>query len=564
MASVLPNFSGQYRAFFFGALLSMVATGPAALAQGFGPVTVYPAVAGSRPYGLALGDINGDGMLDIVAGDNHSNLHTASVLLGQAGGLFGPTTASPAASGSFGLALGDMNQDGRPDLVTSYAGPFAVGVQLGQPGGFGSTTSYPTLGGITQQLALGDVNGDGRPDVVAVNLGSNTVSVLLGQASGFARAALYSTGASSQPYSVALGDMNGDGRLDIITGNCESASIGVLLGQATGFAPVVNYSAFLSRIASTTIYLVGIALADVNSDGQLDVITTTSDTTNTATLGVLLGQAGTLRPVTHYASPRFETFGVTAGDVNGDGWTDIVLAGGKVSAAGVLLGYPGGFSAPLAYPTGANSMPWAVALGDVNNDGRLDIVTANTSSSSVGVLLNSTTFALTATTTTPGNGAIGSTIALNGTNLQGAVAVVFDGTGSRSVSSGFAVNAAGTQITGIVVPSGATSGRLRVVTAGGTAISSAAFTVLGPTATRTGNAANALAIYPNPAQASAILSLAAASSAQPVLLLDALGRVQRQQLLPANTSTLALDLANLPTGMYAVRCGAATARLVVE
>ncbi|GAB2847495.1 FG-GAP-like repeat-containing protein [Hymenobacter ruber] len=545
-------------------MLNVSAASSAAWAQPFAPAATYPTVAGTRPYGLALGDINGDGVLDIVAGDNNGGLHTASVLLGQSGGSFSPPTAYPAASGSFGLALGDMNQDGRLDLVTSYAGPFAVGVQLGQVGGFGATTSYPTLGGISQQIALGDVNNDGRLDAVVANLGTNNVSVLLGQASGFARATLYSTGPNSQPFSVALGDLNGDGRLDIVTGNCESATIGVLLGQAGGFAPAVNYSAFKSRLFSTAIYLIGISLADVDSDGQLDVVATTGDTTNTATVGVLLGQAGgLLRPVTHYTAPGFEADGLTTGDVNGDGWADIVLATPWGNAAGVLLGYPGGFSLPFIYSTGAASSPWGVALADVNNDSRLDIVTTN-SSASVSVLLSSPPLAQTVTTTAPGSGAIGSTISLNGSNLQGAVAVVFDGTSNRTVSSGFTVNAAGTQITGIVVPAGAISGRLRIVTPNGTVTSNTAFTIQTPTASRPSADATSMMLHPNPAQASALLSLTEASSARPVLLRDMLGRSVRQQVLAAHTGTLPLDLTGLPAGVYAVQCGTATTRLVVE
>ena len=564
MISTLPS-PGNCRTFFFSTLLSLATTSSASWAQGFDPASVYPLAAGTRPHGLALGDVNGDGLLDIVAGDSGSNLYVTSVLLRQPGGYFGPITTYPSADGSFDLTLGDLDRDGQLDLITGGNGTYSVGVQLGQPSGFGPMSTYKTSGGIITNVALGDLNGDGLPDIVLVNLGTNNVEVLLSRAGGFAPVIRYSAGPNSRPYPVALGDINGDGRLDIVTGNTESATVGVLLGQAGGFAPVVTYNAFRSLISSTSAYFMGVTLADVDGDGRLDVVASTEDALSGPTLGVLLGQAsGGLASAIYYPTGGLGSHSVAVGDVNGDGWPDIVQANTRANNVGVLLGYPGGFGTPNTYSTGAASNPWKVALGDINNDRRLDLVTTNSTSSSVAVLLNATPLLLRATSTTPSSSSVGSTIALDGTNLYGAVAVVFEGVGNHAVSSGFAVNATGTQITGIVVPNGATSGRLRVVTPSGTVTSSATFTVQSPTATQTGTAASALKLYPNPTRTSTMLTLAAAPVPRPVVLLDALGRPVRQHLLPAQASTLTLDLACLPAGIYAVRCGAASCRLVIE
>ena len=565
MARTLPSLTGTCRTLICSTLLGLATAGPESRAQGFDPVAVYPAVAGTRPFGLALGDVNGDGLLDIVAGDNNGSLHLTSVLLGQPGGFLGAATAYPAASGSWDLALGDVNRDGRLDIVTGCNGPFAAAVQLGQAGGFGPMTTYQTGGGIIQNLALGDVNGDGFADIVLVNLGTNSVNVLLGQpVGGFAPFNRYYLGPDTSPFSVALGDLNGDGQLDIVTGNAMAATVGVLLGQPGGFAPAVAYSAFRGKTVGTPYTLMGVALADVDGDGRLDVVTTTNDLASGPTLGVLLGQAAGLAPIKYFDAGVHSAHGIAVGDVNGDAWPDIVLAGFRAHAAGVLLGYPGGFSTPFSYSTGSNGAPWAVALGDVNRDGRLDIVTTNSASSSVGVLLNAAPLLLTATSITPSSAAVGSTITLNGSNLRGAVAVVFDGTGDRTASSGFAVNAAGTEITGIVVPSGARSGRLRVVTPSGTVTSSTPFTVQTPTGTRAGSAALALRLYPNPAQTKATVLLPAAAVARPVLVLDAVGRTVRRQTLPAQAGSLIISLTGLPAGLYTVRCETATARLLVE
>jgi hypothetical protein len=547
----------------FSTLLCSASAGSVGWAQGFDPVVVYPAIVGTRPTGLALGDINGDGLLDIVAGDRNAT-NTTSVFEGQPGGLFGAPIAYPSVGGSWSLALGDVNVDGRLDLVTSANGPIAVAVQLGQPTGFGAMTTYQANPGIIQDVALGDINGDGLPDIVLANLSGNCVHVLLGLASGGFARATYSTGVNSEPLMVKLGDLNGDGRLDIVTANIRSTTIGVLLGQAGGFAPVVTYFAFPSNLYRTTLYFVGVALADVDGDNRLDVVATASDSLSIPTVGVLYGQANGLSPITYYDWNGGRTHSVAVGDVNNDGWPDMVLANHTAHAVSVLLGYPGGFSSPFSYSTGPNSSPYTVALGDTNNDGRLDIVTTNAATSSVGVLLNSAPATRTVTSTSPSSGAAGNTIALSGTNLQGAVAVVFAGSGNRSVSSGFTVNAAGTQITGIVVPSGAASGPVRVVTPGGTVTSNSVFTVLTPTAMYPAHTTNSLTIYPNPARASTMLALPAGAAARPVVLVDALGQVVRQQLIPAQADNVTLDLTNLPAGLYAVRCGNVSRRLAIE
>ncbi|MDQ2770832.1 MAG: T9SS type A sorting domain-containing protein [Bacteroidota bacterium] len=547
-----------------GLLLALTAAPVGSWAQGFDPAMQFPTVPGTRPYGLGLADINGDGLLDIVAGDNNATTRTTSVLVGQPGGTFGAVTAYPSVPGSWDLTVADVNQDGRPDLVTGCNGPAQAAVQLGQPGGFGALTSYQTGGGIIQNVAVGDMNSDGLPDIVLADLGNNSINVLEGQAGGFARSVRYYVGPNNDPFAVALGDLNGDGRLDIVIGNSKSGTIGVLLGQAGGFAPLVTYAAFRNGAAGINFYFIGVALADMDGDGWLDVVTTTEDALSGQTVGVLLGRPGGLGPITYYASAGLLSHSVAVGDVNGDGWPDIVLASSRANAVGLLLGYPGGFSTPFQYSTGANSAPYAVKLGDLNNDGRLDMVTTNSASSSVGVLLNSAPQPLAVSGAQPASAATGSTIALSGQHLQGAVAVVFSGTTNRTASSGFTVNAAGTQITGVVVPAGATSGPIQVVTPGSTVVSTTAFVVLSPTATAPAQPRPILVLYPNPARYNATLAVAPTASARAVALVDAQGRTVRQLQLPAQATTLPLQLEQLPAGLYLVRCSTAATRLMVE
>ena len=125
-------------------------------------------------------DVNADGRPDIVAVNGNT---AVGGLLGQAGGNFAAAVAFPVGSVRFvdKVALGDMNREGRPDIMTTNFAAHAASVLLGQAdGGFGAATSYQSgaLNAVTD-VALGDVSGDGRPDIIGVNYNHGTVSVLL-------------------------------------------------------------------------------------------------------------------------------------------------------------------------------------------------------------------------------------------------------------------------------------------------------------------------------------------------------------------------------------------------
>jgi hypothetical protein len=375
-------------------LLALGAAGPAAWGQSFGPVSNYSAGASSRPFGVALGDVNGDGRPDIVSAIFFSA--TAGVLLGQAGGFLPVTTYPVNAGNAYAVAVSDLNGDNRLDIVTANYGGDNVSVLSGQTGGFAPFTMYSTgAGSLPVSVALGDVNGDGRVDIVTANNNTDpsnnttsTVGVILGLAAGgFAPSSNYFTGTSSRPQGVALGDVNRDGRLDIITANLSTSNVGVLLGVAGGFAPVSNY--FIGTNTSP----VSVALGDLNNDGRLDIVTANGSGDN---VGVLLGSnGGGFATASVYPSGTgSRPYGIALGDVNGDGRLDIVTGNAGTNTVGVLLGVAGGgfATASTAYSVGAGSTPQGVALGDVNSDGRLDIVSANYGSSTIGVFLNTGTY----------------------------------------------------------------------------------------------------------------------------------------------------------------------------
>ena len=369
------------------AALALLAAAGAAQAQtpaSFAPVMIYSTGIGSNPTGVTVTDVNVDGRLDIVTA-NFAN-GTAGVLLGRAGGGFAAVTSYSTGTNCQpnDVAVADMNGDKRLDIVTANFGNSTVGVLLGQAGGgFAPVSAYSAdrpLG-----VAVADVNGDGRLDVVTANNSTNTAGVLLGQAGGgFATMIAYPSGPSGAPNGVDVADMNGDGRLDIIIVNI-TGTVGVLLGRVGGgFAAVTNYQTGLGFNSRPK----AVAVADVNSDGRLDIVTANNAS---GAAGVLLGLAGGgfATASTYSVGVNSQPESVAVADLNGDGRLDIVTANYGTNMAGVLLGLAGGGFAPVS--TYSNALPSGVTVADVNGDGRSDIVMTS-QGSSVDVLLNTGTF----------------------------------------------------------------------------------------------------------------------------------------------------------------------------
>jgi hypothetical protein len=194
--------------------------------------------SGVTPTSVAVGDFNGDGKLDLAVGSNITvqyagDFIVGDVLLGHGDGSFGAPISVFAdgigINGGVSVTAADFNGDGKSDFA--MASPVGYGaVYLSRGDGTFEPPSYFSLssGSFPQpSIAAGDVNGDGKLDLVTANSGGDTVSVLLGTGTGSFGTARNSY-AGSGPSSVAMADFNGDGKLDLVT------SAGVLLGDGTG------------------------------------------------------------------------------------------------------------------------------------------------------------------------------------------------------------------------------------------------------------------------------------------------------------------------------------------
>jgi hypothetical protein len=338
----------------------------------FGPNT--PFTAGSGPSAIARGDLNGDGKPDLVTANQFGS--SVSVLLGNGDGTYSPKQDFPIGVGPYSVAVGDLNGDGKPDLAAALFGVSAVSVLLGDgAGGFGPDVEFPA-GAQSRMVAIADVNGDNKPDLVTANQTGNSVSVLLGNGDGtFAPKTDFATGSGT--VSVTVADLNDDGQLDLIAANYYDGTISVLLGNGDGtFSPKTDNTAGTGATA--------VASADLNSDGKLDVAVVNQ---GSSTISVMLGNgSGSFGPKGDFPTGS-SPYSMAIRDMNADGKLDLATADVASNTVSVLLGDgTGGFGTPTPFATG--NTPVGLTTMDLNGDGPADLAVVNQGDSTVTVLLS--------------------------------------------------------------------------------------------------------------------------------------------------------------------------------
>ena len=279
---------------------------------------------GNRAESLAVGDLNNDGLEDVVTGDFSDN--KISVFLQKSGGGFTSRVTYPASTGPDAVAVGDVNNDGREDVVLSHWNSAVIGVFTQKADGtLNSMTTYASVTAGYDDIAIGDVNGDGLNDVVKMNgqLYANPhLQVYLQNSNGGLGAAVpYSIGCSNCLSSgMDIGDVTGDGRADVVLsygGNKPSSNIAVFVQGANGtLQPAISYPAYDIPEA--------VAIADLNLDTLMDVATIHSGWLRAGMF--LQSSEGTLGTESLYTLPNYYPEDLDIGDVNSDGLPDMLIA----------------------------------------------------------------------------------------------------------------------------------------------------------------------------------------------------------------------------------------------
>ena len=344
----------------------------------------------NNPGALVLGDLTGDGKLDIVSVNGTEPNGAVSVLLGNGNGTFQAQQTFATGSGPSSVALGDLTGDGIPDIVVANEASGTISVLLGNGNGtFQAQQTFSTgVGALSVQVA--DVNGDGKPDLVVVGDSGNAgngVGVLLGNGNGTFQAP-QNFAAGPSPITVAVADLTGDGIADLVVGNGNTpgiASVYVLLGNGNG--------TFQAQQTFASSGFHEVVLGDVNGDGKTDIVST--DFPGPA-VRLLLGNGNGTFQAQQMVTVTSGLFSAALGDLTGNGKTDLIVGYGYNSfyypAVGVLLGNGNGsFQAQQTFAADSNPSgftPNVVAVGDLNGDGRPDIVAGGQVIGQVSVLLN--------------------------------------------------------------------------------------------------------------------------------------------------------------------------------
>ncbi len=332
---------------------------------------------GNSLFSIAAGDLNGDGKPDVVTGSFYED--KVNILIGNGAGNFTLSGNLTTGTRPSALALGDFNQDGKLDLAVTRDFSTTVSVLLGTGTGTFSAPANFTVGNNPLALVLADFNNDGKLDLATGNDGSNTLSILLGNGAGSFTSAPTVTGIRAT--TLAAADLNHDGKIDLAAANTNGNKVTIVLGDGSGgFGPANNFDGGSQ--------LKAIAAADFNKDSHLDIaVTNYSDCCTPAFVAILLGNgAGSFGAPVKFSVPA-GPYAIAVADYNGDANLDVATANIQQSSSNVavLLGDGNG---ALSTATNFNPLaaPWALVTTDVNLDGVPDLIAA--SPPNVATLLN--------------------------------------------------------------------------------------------------------------------------------------------------------------------------------
>lgn len=339
-----------------------------------------PLGLGTPATALAFADLDGDGLSDILFG-----LDGGIVALGS---TFGGSFAIPAGAPS-AFAFGDLDGDGILDIGFSSYDSDGFGY-VGYVSSIDETTVTIADVPFATDLVAADFNGDGLIDLAAADADNGRVAIILQTTPGVFAAPVFSATTSQFTSALAVGDFNGDGFLDLLAGNIgDSAtlappgSVDLMLGNGDG-----TFSA-ATQVVTVPSNVTSVAVADFNGDGFLDFAFTSfgdpTDPSITNGVEIVLGNGdGTFGAATGYQTTEVGIpTHVVAGDLNDDGFVDLVVTNGDFPGTVSILGGNGDGTFQTPITLDSDAFPDFLALGDPDGDGDLDLIVGNTGDASI-------------------------------------------------------------------------------------------------------------------------------------------------------------------------------------
>lgn len=364
-----------------------------------GPITTNSFMAkvdyttGTQPAFVAMGDLDGDGKPDLVVGNTGSAFISIFRNTGSNGTIsFASKIDSIAGNGIYSVAIGDIDGDGKSDLaaanyddntISVFRNTSFIGNIL-----FDSKVNFLTGNG-PHGIDLADLDNDGKPELVTANAINNTASVLKNSSSvgiiSFAAKMDFTTG--GYPQSIVAGDVDEDGKADLVIANYNDNTISVLQNTTSGGA--ISFAA--KSDFATGLGPKKVILADIDGDSKQDVAT--ANYNNPSTISALRN-ISTIGTVSFEAKIDFTTgggpFSIAAGDLNGDGKLDLATASAGTNTVSLFenLSTSGTISFATKVDYVAGSFAYYIDLGDLDSDGRPDLAMINYLDNTVSIFRN--------------------------------------------------------------------------------------------------------------------------------------------------------------------------------
>ncbi len=337
------------------------------------------------PFAVAIADLNGDSIMDVVTGNFQSPSSSLSLLFGDGDRNFTRVDYDLEARLSV-LRLADLDGDGESDVITRTSR--VLQLLYNEGGGTLSTPEIVRLASGAVAVEVGDVDGDGLPDLLVTHSSSNTVSLLRNQGSrSFAEAVSIPTGAS--PVDLALSDLDGDGDLDFVTANRSSSEVAILDNDGNGGFVDTNLKLPVSRPTL-------VETQDLDADGRPDVVVAAEGRVVT----FLQDDTGSFGAPSEFLTEGVPSSLVVA-DVTGDEIPDVLTLRGLSSTVLVMVGAGDG-TFPASFAVALSDASTAIGLGDLDGDadpeivavGGTDAMTVLWNGEDIGVSLLSETIAM--------------------------------------------------------------------------------------------------------------------------------------------------------------------------
>lgn len=324
-------------------------------------------IAAPGALSFALGDVTGDGSIDVVTADGAA--HTVMIH-----SELGPQMH--VASDARQVVVRDLDRDGLLDLAWTNAGSGTVSVVRGAAPGVTLTTPLPQ-GAVPHDVLTGDVNGDGHPDLVVIDRTNGMAYTLAGDSTGSFTAA-DPVGCAAQPTGGLLADVDDDGALDLLMPDAYGATPSVALALNMGDGRF-NCGGTVT-VAYTQAETRGLAAFDADGDGDSDLVSVLSAP---GQFSVSL-RDGSMYGISPEVFPLAgEPTALRTADLDGDGRVDLIVPFAD-TGVGIVFGAPtpptrtpavsSRFALPPTLYTSLNAT--TLAIGHLDDDGLLDMLVA--------------------------------------------------------------------------------------------------------------------------------------------------------------------------------------------